>query len=88
MSSEPKNSLILQAAIEFGPDYTYTIKRSTMGPALYVHADNKDSAQKARKLVPYPWNGLYTIVLYHNSGSHAEDSLFVHYNPTSSTGKA
>lgn len=88
MSSEPKDSLILQAAIEFGPDYTYTIKMSTMGPALYVHADSKESSRKIRKLVPFSWNGLYTIVLYPTSGSHMEDSLFMHYKPGVPEGKA
>jgi hypothetical protein len=88
VSYDPKDSLILQAAIEFGPDYTYTIEMSTMGPALYVHADSKESAGKIRKLVHSPWNGLYTIVLYSTSDSHLEDSLFIHYKPGVPEGKA
>ena len=88
MSSEPKDSLILQAAIEFGPDYTYTIKMSTMGPALYVHADSKESSRKVRKLLPFSWNNLYTIVLYPTGGSPVEDSLFMHYKPSASEGTA
>ena len=76
MLPDTKDSLILQAAIEFGPDYTYTIKMSTMGPAMYVHAANKKSAGRVRKQVPISWNGLYTIVLYSSSTDILEDPLF------------
>jgi len=75
--SDTKDSLILQAAIEFGPDYTYTIKMSTMGPALYVHAGDKKSAGMVRKHVPLSWNNLYTIVLYSGSTDALDDPPFL-----------
>jgi len=67
-----RDSLILQAAIEFGPDCTYTVKHSTLGPTLHIHAETHSNARLMRKKVPGTWNGLYTVVLYNRD---SEDGL-------------
>ena len=55
--------LILKAAIEFGPDYLYSVRNGTLGPTLYVDAGPKERSLVARKEIPAQWEGLYVIVL-------------------------
>ena len=58
------DSLKLKAAIEFGSDYTYTIRNGGLGLTLVVDAETKERASEARKKIPTDWEGLYTIVVY------------------------
>lgn len=58
------DELILKAAIEFGPDYLYIIKNSTLGRTLLIDAGTRLESREVRKKVPMTWNGLYTVVLY------------------------
>jgi hypothetical protein len=62
---ENTDSLLIEAALEFGADYLYEIKNGTMGPSLYIQAPNKHEASRVRKTAPGHWNGLYVVVLYH-----------------------
>jgi len=57
-------ALKLRAAIEFGSDYTYTIRRGGLGLTLYVDAETRENAKKARASIPVNWEGLYVIILY------------------------
>jgi hypothetical protein len=63
MTEIGKDDIILQAAIEFGPDYLYSIKDSNMGPTLYVEVNNKDESNRMRKEIPHSYEGLRTIVI-------------------------
>jgi len=56
--------LVLRAALDFGPDHTYTIKNGGLGPTLLINAYTKEQASVARALIPGTWEGLYTIVVY------------------------
>tara|TARA_Y100000310_G_scaffold211725_1_gene212455 strand:- start:3359 stop:3604 length:246 start_codon:yes stop_codon:yes gene_type:complete len=60
---EEDGDLILRAAIEFGPDYTYTIRYGTLGLTLYVDAGPPARSKQARKDIPCHWEGLRVIVL-------------------------
>ena len=62
--TEKDSDIILRAALDFGPDYTYTIKNGGLGPTLITNAYTKEQAHIARKLIPGTWEGLYTIVIY------------------------
>ncbi len=66
MTPTEKNELILKAAIEFGPDYTYEIRYGTLGNTLYIHSPTKAQAHPVRVQAPLKWNGLYIVVLYTN----------------------
>jgi hypothetical protein len=64
LSDKEKEVLILKAISEFGDRGVYDIRNSTLGMALYVHADSREDSRILRRLIPTDWNGLYTIVLY------------------------
>ena len=64
LSDKEKEVLILKAISEFGDRGVYDIRNSTLGMALYVHADSREVSRILRRLIPTDWNGLYTIVLY------------------------
>ena len=64
LSDKEKEVLILKAISEFGDRGVYDIRNSTLGMALYVHADSREDSRILRSLIPTDWNGLYTIVLY------------------------
>ena len=66
MPPHNKDSTILKAAIEFGSEYTYTVKNGGLGPTLVVDAPSKKKAHIARRRIPTTWEGLYTIVVYMN----------------------
>jgi hypothetical protein len=65
-----KDDIILQAALEFGADYRYTIKNGTLGLTFYIEAENKREAAYVRELVPSYYEGLYTVVLYTSSSTN------------------
>ena len=71
-----RDSLILDAALEFGADYFYDIKNGTLGMTLYIEAPNKAEASHIRKEAPCFWNDLYVIVLYRSSPDFDEESLY------------
>ena len=81
MSSKKKNrllkrekeALILKAISEFGDRGIYDVSQSTLGMALYVHADTREDSRVLRRLIPTDWNGLYTIVLYTEEPEDYED---------------
>ena len=64
LSKREKQELILKAISQFGDRGLYDVSQSTLGMALYVHADTREDSKILRKLIPTDWNGLYTIVLY------------------------
>ena len=63
MTEIGKDDIILQAAIEFGPDYLYYIKDSNMGLTLYVEINSKAESNRIRKEIPHSYEGLRTIVI-------------------------
>ena len=64
LSKAEKRELILKAITQFGDRGIYDVRQSTLGMALYVHADTREDSKILRRLIPTDWNGLYTIVLY------------------------
>ena len=64
LSKSEKHELVLKAISQFGDRGIYDVSQSTLGMALYVHADTREDSKILRKLIPMDWNGLYTIVLY------------------------
>tara|TARA_Y100001938_G_scaffold53100_1_gene74297 strand:+ start:34 stop:306 length:273 start_codon:yes stop_codon:yes gene_type:complete len=64
LSKSEKHELVLKAISQFGDRGIYDVSQSTLGMALYVHADTREDSKILRKLIPTDWNGLYTIVLY------------------------
>ena len=64
LSKSEKHELILKAISQFGDRGIYDVSQSTLGMALYVHADTREDSKILRRLIPTDWNGLYTIVLY------------------------
>tara|TARA_R100000664_G_C2675682_1_gene85826 strand:- start:229 stop:501 length:273 start_codon:yes stop_codon:yes gene_type:complete len=64
LSKSEKEALILKAISQFGDRGLYDVSQSTLGMALYVHADTREDSRVLRRLIPTDWNGLYTIVLY------------------------
>ena len=71
-SKAEKRELILKAITQFGDRGIYDVSQSTLGMALYVHADTREDSKILRKLIPTDWNGLYTIVLYTEEPEHFE----------------
>lgn len=63
MNFEEDGDLILRAALDFGPDYTYAIRYGTLGLTLYVDAGPPARSKQARKDIPLQWEGMRTIVL-------------------------
>ena len=70
------DSIKLKAAIEFGSDYTYTIKNGGHGSTLVVHAGNKEKAGIARKKIPGNWEGLFVLVVYSEASDIEEENLY------------
>ena len=64
LSKREKEALVLKAISQFGDRGIYDVSQSTLGMALYVHADTREDSKILRRLIPTDWNGLYTIVLY------------------------
>lgn len=64
MNRLDEDSLKLKAAIEFGSEYTYSVKNGGLGPTLVVDAETKEKASVARKKIPSRWEDLYVIVVY------------------------
>tara|TARA_Y100000310_G_C20639446_1_gene793054 strand:+ start:644 stop:868 length:225 start_codon:yes stop_codon:yes gene_type:complete len=59
-----RDNLILEAALEFGPDNLYTVRAGTLGETLYIETPNKLEARYVREKVPTYWHGTYVMVLY------------------------
>ena len=76
MTLSERDGLILEAAIEFGPDYFYDIKNGTLGLTLYIEAPDKTEAGYIRKKAPCFWKKLYVVVLYNNAPDFDEDQLY------------
>ena len=72
LSKREKQELILKAISQFGDRGLYDVSQSTLGMALYVHADTREDSKILRRLIPTDWNGLYTIVLYTEEPEHFE----------------
>jgi hypothetical protein len=70
-----RDGLILDAAIEFGPDYFYYIRNGTLGLTLYIEAPNKTEAGFIREKAPCFWKKLYVIVLYSREADFQEDPI-------------
>jgi hypothetical protein len=51
----------------------YTIRNGGHGPTLYIHAENKASASKVRKLAPDTWEDLFVIVTYDTQTDPPDD---------------
>ena len=64
MTPTERDDLILESAIEFGPDCTYDIRHGTLGNTLYISTRHRAEATRIRQKVPISWLGLYTVVLY------------------------
>jgi len=71
-----RDSLILEAATEFGADYFYEIRNGTLGITLYIEASNKREARRVRKKAPGHWKGLYIVVIYTTDPDFMTDSLY------------
>ena len=65
--TDPEDELILKAALEFGADYTYSIKTGGHGRTLVANAYTKLIASDLRERMPSYWEGLYTLVIYDSS---------------------
>ena len=65
--TDPEDELILKAALEFGADYTYSIKTGGHGRTLVANAYTKFIASALREKMPTHWEGLYTLVIYDSS---------------------
>ena len=76
MTLTERDVLILEAAIEFGPDYFYDIRNGTLGMTLYIEVSNKEEAHRARYAIPLSWKGLYVIVIYRSTPDFADSELY------------
>ena len=74
MSKLSENALRLKATIEFGSEYTYSIKNGGLGRTLVVDAETRSEAAIARKKIPSNWEGLYILVIY--SQAESEEYLY------------
>ena len=59
-----RDDLILEAALEFGPDCTYDVSHTSLGDTLHISTRHRAEATRIRQKVPILWLGLYTVVLY------------------------
>jgi len=64
MTQIQQDDILIEAAIEYGPDYKYSIANGSLGLTLYVHFDNKVLARPFREEFPMTYKGLRTIVTY------------------------
>jgi len=81
MAIKKDDVLLLKAAIEFGSEYSYSIKDGGLGRTLIIDAGNKSRAAIARSKISISWEGLYTLVIYDTSvdTEEAEDERL--YDP-------
>ena len=49
MTPLQQDDIILQAALQFGPDYLYTIKNGSLGTTLYIHVGKKEEGKNHLK---------------------------------------
>ena len=71
-----RDSLILEAAIEYGPDNFYNIKNGTLGMTLYIEAPNRLASSRVREQAPCFWKDLYVVVLYTTNADFEENTLY------------
>ena len=71
-----RDNLILEAAIEYGPDNFYNIKNGTLGMTLYIEAPNRHASSRVREQAPCFWKDLYVVVLYTTNADFEEDTLY------------
>jgi hypothetical protein len=64
MTQIQQDDILLEAAIEYGPDYKYSIANGSLGLTLYVYFDNKSLARQFREELPMEYKGLRTVVIY------------------------
>jgi hypothetical protein len=64
MTPIERDDLILEAALEFGPECMYDISHGPLGNTLHISTRHRAEATRIRQQVPISWFGLYTIVLY------------------------
>ena len=64
MSVNARDVLLLKAAIEFGSECTYAIKKGGLGLTLIIDAGTRERARKMRKKIPSRWENLYTLVIF------------------------
>ena len=76
MTLTERDNLIIDAAIEFGVDQSYEVKRGTLGITLYITSPSKAEARRMRILAPDFWKGLYVIVLSNSLPDFAEEILY------------
>ena len=72
-----EDSLRLKAAVEFGGDYTYTIKNGGLGKTLVIHADTRELARIIRQKAPSSWEDLYVLVTYSESEDEALEKAWI-----------
>lgn len=70
------DDLMLEAALEFGPDYFYNIRNGTLGTTLYIQTPNKAEASHTRKKAPLYWKKLYVVVLYYNDREFTDSKRY------------
>jgi len=70
-----RDDLMIEAALEFGPDYIYNIRNGTIGITLYIQAPNKAEASHIRQKAPVNWKKLYVVVLYYNDREFTDSKL-------------
>ena len=76
MTLTERDSLVIEAAIEFGVDHSYEIKNGTLGITLYITSPSKAEASRMRAAAPDFWKGLYVIVLSNSLPDFAEEILY------------
>ena len=76
MTLSERDNLIIEAALEFGADYFYDIRKGTLGITLYIEAPSKTEAHRIRKEAPCFWRDLYVVVLYTQDLDFDADSLY------------
>jgi len=70
-----KEEILLKAAIELNPKYLYEFKRGTLGPTLYVRAEDKEQAHVIRKEMPSTFEGYRVLVTYHAPRDEFDDLI-------------
>jgi len=73
LTKKQKEKLALEAMIEFGDTAVYEVRKGTRGMGLFAYADTREDSMVLRKLIPFSWNGLYTIVIYTDLPEEYED---------------
>jgi hypothetical protein len=81
MTLKKDDILLLKAAIEFGSEYSYSIKEGGLGRTLVIDAGNRERAQTIRRKISTFWEGLYTLVIYNATEPTEEEKEESLYDP-------